>query len=88
MGYESCLNPTARIGGNICEGHDFALIQNRYLVDYWAWRVCGLIEEPIFDLEENAERLAAESLYGDPSRWESISLEGVDLPVGGSQITE
>ena len=71
-GYQAHRNPTARIGLPTIDGHDFALIEQRWLVDYWAWRVEGLIATPIFDLKNRADHLDVHRLYGDAGRWSLV----------------
>src|SRR5262245_43357678 len=46
-GYYSIHNVAAIIGHSICNGHDFALIQDRFLVDYWVYRIAGLLKFPV-----------------------------------------
>ena len=70
FGYQSVGNPTATIGLPSIDGHDFALIGDRWLVDYWAWRVIGILPEPILDLSNGEGRAAARMLYGPMSAWQ------------------
>ena len=72
FGYYSSDNPTAHIGSHSHDGHDFALIDDRWLVDYWAWRVERLITTPIFDLREQSDRTDIHRLYGDAERWSLV----------------
>ena len=57
----------ARIGAYSL-GHDFAIIDNRWLVDYWAKHVDGSREAAVLDLEQDREEIL--KLYGDPGDWE------------------
>jgi len=72
LGYQSASNRTASIGLPAIDGHDFALIDDRWLVDYWAWRVEQLITTPIFELTVDAERRMATNLYGPRSCWSTV----------------
>ena len=87
LGYDAHENPTACIGLPVDSGHDFALIQGRWLVDYWVWRVEALIVTAIFDFEVEADRLAVLRLYGDPEHWELVSIfdgHGKDFRIRGA----
>ncbi len=53
-------------------GHDFALVRERWLVDYWAWRIEALIPEPTFDLSQRADQEIASRLYGNPLSWSIV----------------
>jgi hypothetical protein len=71
IGYWSRKNPAAAIGSNHAEGHDFALIGNRYIVDYWAFRIGRLIDDPVLDLIDRKDNQRATVLYGDRAAWEA-----------------
>lgn len=52
------------------DGHDFALIDNRFIVDTW---LCGWpqeIESPILDMENPADQETIRRWFGDPEKWE------------------
>lgn len=72
FGYNCANNRVAEIGFPVTHGHDFALIQDRWLVDYWAWRVEALIPEPTFDLTQNVNQEIVRRLYGDPLSWSIV----------------
>ncbi len=72
LGYYSIDNPTAAIGLPDMEGHDFALLGNRWLVDYWAWRVTRSISSPIRDLNNRVELPIVHQLYGPESQWSLV----------------
>lgn len=74
-GYSARDNPTALIGGSRfpCEGHDFALIQERWVVDYWANRVAQVSPKPVLDLNQLRDRRLASSLYGASQYWKRVA---------------
>ena len=78
LGYQSASNPTASIGLPAIDGHDFALIANRWLVDYWAWHAAGIAAHPILDLSRSADRTEACILYGPEKAW--VLLEITPVP--------
>lgn len=74
FGYFSNQNRSAHIGEPIVSGHDFALIQDRYIVDYWAYRVAKIIAFPILDMENPYHRRIIRALYGNQNKWESVPI--------------
>jgi hypothetical protein len=54
-------------------GHDFALIDNRYIVDSWLtgaeWIHEIKINQFVFDLEDPHDQEMVAELYGDPKTW-------------------
>jgi hypothetical protein len=74
VGYYSSENRSAYIGNGCCEGHDFALIADRFIVDYWAYRVAGLIYRPVLDLREPKHMDSARFFYGNEGFWNNISV--------------
>jgi hypothetical protein len=73
MGYWIENNPTAEIGQDIY-GHDFLLIDNRYILDFWYFHVCGKENAPVFlDMEKDQELV--KKYYGDHTKWEPLNAE-------------
>ena len=74
VGYYSKDNASAFVGRACCEGHDFALIEERFIVDYWAYRVAKVIDRPVFDLLEGEELDLARFYFGNKELWQDLSL--------------
>lgn len=74
VGYWSKANPAAAIGGALCEGHDFALIAGRWIVDYWAFRVARIMQKPVLDLDSPQDRQLASRLLGAREAWEALAV--------------
>lgn len=53
-------------------GHDFALVENRWLIDPWARLVAGTREQIVYDLHDSTDRALALKTYGNPLRWEQL----------------
>jgi len=72
MGYH-CKDGDKRVGA-IAGGHDFALIEERWLVDYWARYVSE--DEPfaVYDLCNALDSLDVVAKYGPANQWEEIPL--------------
>ena len=69
IGYFASDNPSAAIGEPITAGHDFAIIDERWVVDYWSWRVTDLMSNPILDLHVRSDRHMVHRLFGDTAQW-------------------
>jgi hypothetical protein len=76
VGYWSKLNKHALIGPGHGDGHDFALISKRFIVDYWAYRVAHVVSTPLLDLQCTRDRALVEALYGDRASWNVVSTHG------------
>ncbi len=51
-------------------GHDFAIVDDRYLIDPWVRLVKGAIVDDIcYDLSDAKEAATVQSLYGPRDRW-------------------
>lgn len=74
VGYFSDDNPTAEIGKDE-DGHDFAFIAERFLVDYWGAYVVGEIDRPVFDLADPADREIISRLYGPREAWRTVEQD-------------
>lgn len=60
---------------DLAEGHDFALVDGRYLVDPWLRLVCGYDNLPmVYDLLDPKEANDAAGMYGARARWTSVEL--------------
>lgn len=51
-------------------GHDFALVDGRYVVDGWSMHVADLTETAVLDLEDEGDAAIARELLGERSTWE------------------
>lgn len=82
FGYYSEDNPAAKLGD--CEGgHDFAVVDGRWIVDWWAYDTYGpggfsgfednqiSISRRVYDLTDPRDARLAKRLYGDPVAWGS-----------------
>jgi hypothetical protein len=66
VGYDADDNPTAEIGQD-CGGHDFILVDDRYIIDMWYKYVEGEDVPTMIDTEVDTE--LTQTLYGDRSKW-------------------
>jgi GNAT superfamily N-acetyltransferase len=70
-GWHEGDNPTAVVANTSHEnaGHDFAVIDGRYLVDAWAKNVEESSPRAVFDLENPDDVREVRHLFGDPTTW-------------------
>lgn len=71
-GYWSSANPTAEVGQQDLDGHDFAVIGERWIVDYWVYTTLDLLSSPVLDLHDEADLALAQRLLGDRGAWEIV----------------
>jgi transcriptional regulator with XRE-family HTH domain len=71
VGFFSAENPKAIIARGM-EGHDFAIISGRFLVDYWGARVARIIPQAIFDLQDADNHASVVHLYGAQNLWHHV----------------
>lgn len=70
-GYNVWDNPTAEAAPASCnDGHDFALVGGRFVVDIWARDVELTAPRAVYDLHDPADLPEALRLFGPPERWE------------------
>lgn len=68
FGFYEQQNPTARTAQE-AGGHDFAVVDERWIVDPWIRLVAGMSERIAFDLGESGDAAIIADLYGDRARW-------------------
>lgn len=78
MGFYGDSNPASSIGADF-GGHDFALVDGRWIVDAWAVDL-SCHDRAVLDLEHPDHAEAIGKLYGDRSKWErNVEFEkGID----------
>lgn len=74
-GYEAQDNPAAELG-RLEGGHDFALIEERFIVDWWASAYPALdqVHPGVIDLHDPAWAAQARAWYGPRQRWGRLGL--------------
>lgn len=75
-------NPKAQVAD---DGHDFAIVDDRYIVDPWATDIAETSERGVFDLKDPADAAEIKRLYGDPKTWRDMD-EDVVQPGEVSQV--
>lgn len=70
FGYNDSDLPTNFIGEG--EGHDFALIQDRYLIDWWNCYFTGEAKRCVYDLQDPEDAEISRGLYPPRDRWNLV----------------
>lgn len=63
-------NPRATGMAALAEGHDFAVLDERWILDGWMVHVAGVFEDPIIDMLNPANQRMLEVFYGDRCCWQ------------------
>ena len=69
FGFHGEDNPTSRIGREY-GGHDFAVIDVRFILDPWLSDTANESEQVIFDMEAPEDQSIIRELYGEQRYWE------------------
>ena len=67
-GFWSRDNPSWA-GAALQDGHDFAVVDSRYIVDPWVVETEALSKRAVLDLENPAHAKEIRQLYGNPLKW-------------------
>lgn len=70
-GYWEEDNPEAELDRG-CGGHDFLIVDDRWLLDFWAAAYIG--ERPIYDLHDSGDDIEVKRLYGPRDKWQPVNL--------------
>jgi hypothetical protein len=73
VGFHKAENPSAIITQRFADGHDFAWIAERYIVDYWAWRVARCVPKSVFDSCNLRDLETIKLFYGRQSSWSTVA---------------
>lgn len=70
VGFSDDNNPgTAHFEGDGDDGHVFAIVEDRFIVDPWMYET---EQRSVYDLQDPADAAEISRLYGDRSTWQSI----------------
>jgi len=71
FGFSNEDNPTSRFAQEaMAEGHDFAIVDKRYIVDPWPRLVPAEFNQMVFDLEDAVDAALVLDIYGPRDCWE------------------
>lgn len=69
VGYYSDDNPSAVVGKD-AGGHDFAIVFDEFIVDWWYQSFWGVHHDPVLHMARDAREVSRR--YGDESKWEPV----------------
>jgi len=76
MGFHAKKNPRSEISEKVLDGHDFAIVDNRYIIDPWVRHIkvngYDFMARGIYDMDNPADLAEIHRLYGDPDSWEEV----------------
>jgi hypothetical protein len=52
-----------------CGGHDFAIVDGRYIVDAWISVYAGEEKQMVFDMKDPADAVKIKHYFGEPEKW-------------------
>ncbi len=78
FGFWGSDNPQSEVS-EIADGHDFVVVDGRYIVDGWLSNVECLHATGVFDIDDDADLEAIFRFYGNPLSWEATGLSN-DAP--------
>ena len=62
---------------NLAEGHDFAVIDGRFIVDTWLFNWECRIDSPVLDMHDSAHQAIIAQWYGNSAKWVTRSPRAV-----------
>lgn len=71
FGFFNHTNPGTKTGQH-SGGHDFLVVDERFIVDLWLREVVQWTDQVVFDLQSEADREAIREFYGDQSGWSVV----------------
>ena len=71
VGFENEKNPDCAVVREEwhADGHDFAIVDHRWLVDPWARLVASVRDQIVYDLRDADDAQKVADTYGDPLKW-------------------
>jgi hypothetical protein len=77
FGFDADANPDSYVS-KIADGHDFAIVNKRYIVDGWTTNMESIHPTGVMDIEDDCDLDEIIRLYGDPRQWEPRNNELAD----------
>jgi hypothetical protein len=76
FGFANTNNPSSRVARELIHpgGHDFAVLDDRFIVDPWIRLVPMVMTKMVFDLNDPEDAALALDIYGPRQAWERMSV--------------
>lgn len=90
FGFANEDNPTSRVAREEIHpgGHDFAIVDDRYIVDPWIRLVAAVSEQVVFDLMDPNDAAVALDIYGPRACWRVMDILNGDCEQNDKQLAE
>lgn len=59
--------------GKCAGGHDFLVVDGRWIVDLWSKFVACISDRAVFDLDSESDAAEVKRLFGDREKWVLVS---------------
>jgi len=79
-------NPDAVEMARLADGHDFALLDGRFILDGWLCNVEREISEPILDLQSPDHAILITCYYGERENWSRMT--GIEAEIDKEEIAK
>lgn len=77
-GFAHDSNPVECPAIEAAGGHDYLLVNDRYIVDIWISLYTGYIDQPVFDLQDPEDAADIQHIYGPRSNWSVLTEHGFE----------
>jgi hypothetical protein len=71
LGFSADENPDSSVAA-VAGGHDFALLDDRYIVDPWIRDVEAMSQQTVFDIQNPEDAAKIAELYGPQKAWQRV----------------
>jgi phospholipid N-methyltransferase len=89
-GFSETDNPTARVVREAETGHDFAVVDDRYIVDPWIKLVASLLPRAVYDMQDQADAKLVAEWYGPREKWgrleEAEQMASINYDENGGRV--
>jgi hypothetical protein len=75
FGFSETDNPKSRIVEKDNTGHDFAVVDDRYIVDPWLteFSLASGTDQGVFDMQDPKDAAEVKKIYGDQANWKDMT---------------
>jgi inorganic pyrophosphatase len=75
FGFSETDNPKSRIVEKDNTGHDFAVVDGRYIVDPWLteFSLASGTDQGVFDMQDPKDAAEVQKIYGDRANWKDMT---------------
>jgi hypothetical protein len=74
-GFANEDNPVTHSEISSSDGHDFAVVRGRFIVDLWISHFTGCETQVVYDLKDPKDAAKIKEIYGAPEKWSVMMPE-------------